>query len=303
MKNSWVGVTLAVLFFSCGGEKETDVVSKNILTQNDSLIPNILPLYDSIDQRNPGDWLLTHKEKYMSLEDYVAGNPVKADSTRNVIYIKPIGIFDTTQYNVLDMAAQFLSVVYHKKVKVLPAIMPDTFPTRAFRKGPIGLQMHTQFVMKNYLRPTMPADAVVYIALTTVDLYPEDSWNFVFGQSSLKGRVGVWSVRRLCEGRAAGQDTLCLRRTLKVAAHEVGHLFSIKHCKNFHCIMNGSLSLDESDSKPVYFCPECLQKLCWNNNQDIRDHFFRMKKFWEGLGDEKTTEFYRMNLEALVKSL
>jgi archaemetzincin len=279
----FTSVFLCVFLFSCSQREEQ--IQTPAIKQVQNEIERILPLYDSIDPNNPGSWLANHKEEYISLEDYIKGNPVKADNKRNVIYIKPIGIFDTSRYNVLDMAAQFLSVVYHKRVQVLPAIMPDTFPTSAFRKGLAGIQMHTQFVMKKYLRPTIPADAVVYIALTTVDLYPEDSWNFVFGQSSLRDRVGVWSVNRLCIDAVSSYDTLCLRRTLKIAAHEVGHLFTIKHCKNFHCIMNGSLSMDESDSKPIYFCPECLQKLCWNNGQSLQDHFFRLKKFWEMLGD------------------
>lgn len=292
----FTSVCLCVFIFSCTQREEETQTPATNQVQNE--INRILPLYDSIDPKNPGDWLLTNREKYISLSDYINNNPVKADDVRNVIYIKPIGFFDTTKYNVLDMAAQFLSAVYHKKVSVLPPIMPDSFPLSAFRKGqaPYGPQLHTQFVMKKYLRPTLPRDAVVYIALTTIDLYPKDEWNFVFGQSMLKGRVGVWSVRRLCN---EANDTLCLRRTLKIAAHEVGHLFSIKHCKNFHCIMNGSLSLDESDAKPVHFCPECLQKLCWNNGQSLQDHFFRMKKFWEMLGDERTVKFYKKNLELL----
>jgi bacterioferritin len=37
-----------------------------------------------------------------------------------------------------------------------------------------------------------------------------------------------------------------LRRSCKVLAHEIGHMFGLSHCVFFHCLMNGSNSLAES---------------------------------------------------------
>src|SRR5687767_7291273 len=110
------------LLTACGtsdGDKTITPTENNFASEAD--IQKILSLYDSIDPKHPGDWLLTNPEKYISFNDYKNNDPVKGDNIRNVIYIKPIGFFDTTKYNLVDMAAQFLSAVYHKQVRVLPA--------------------------------------------------------------------------------------------------------------------------------------------------------------------------------------
>ena len=94
------------------------------------------------------------------------------------------------------------------------------------------------------LKPHRPIDAVAVLGLTAEDLWPGDDWNFVFGQASLSERVGVWSLHR--NGNVDGsvdEQRLFLRRTLKTAVHETGHMLSIPHCIAFQCGMNGSNSL------------------------------------------------------------
>jgi hypothetical protein len=46
------------------------------------------------------------------------------------------------------------------------------------------------------LKNELPADAFCMLALTMEDLYPEPSWNFVFGQASPQERVGIFSFAR-----------------------------------------------------------------------------------------------------------
>ena len=63
------------------------------------------------------------------------------------------------------------------------------------------------------------------------------------------------------EGEAALQQFR--RRTLKVAVHETGHMFGMQHCTAYECLMNGSNNLTEMDQRPMWFCPECVQKVWW----------------------------------------
>lgn len=42
----------------------------------------------------------------------------------------------------------------------------------------------------NYLKKEKPKDAFCIVGITMIDLYPKDSWNFVFGQASLT--EGMW---------------------------------------------------------------------------------------------------------------
>ena len=46
------------------------------------------------------------------------------------------------------------------------------------------------------LRARLPDDAFALLGITMVDLYPDPNWSFVFGQASLRDRVGVYSFAR-----------------------------------------------------------------------------------------------------------
>ena len=59
-----------------------------------------------------------------------------------------------------------------------------------------------------------------------------------------------------------------LKRTLKVAAHETGHMFSMRHCTKFECVMSGTNHLAETDRRPIDACPECTAKICWFSDVD-----------------------------------
>jgi archaemetzincin len=97
------------------------------------------------------------------------------------------------------------------------------------------------------------------MAVTAVDLYPEEDWNFVFGEASYEERVGVMSLYR--HGDLATERPLVLSRTVSTAAHELGHMLGLPHCVAFECAMNGSNSQRESDAIPIEPCPHCLAKL------------------------------------------
>jgi len=125
------------------------------------------------------------------------------------------------------------------------------------------------------------------------DLYPEPSWNFVFGQASLTERVGVYSFARYDPafyGEARGQDyqALLLRRSLKVLTHETGHMFGLAHCLYFRCVMNGSNHLQESDQRPLHLCPVCLRKLQFSVGFDVAKHYEALAQFHQqaGFADE-----------------
>ena len=150
-------------------------------------------------------------------------------------------------------------------------------------------QILTTSVFDDVLRPRLPKDACVELSLTTSDLWPGEGWNFVFGQASLSDRVGVWSIYRNGdphEGEKAFR--LCLRRTLKTASHETGHMFSMMHCTRFACNMCGSNSLEEADRQPLSLCPVCLAKLCYATGADPVKRFQKLIVFFKGRGSRRS---------------
>jgi archaemetzincin len=69
-----------------------------------------------------------------------------------------------------------------------------------------------------------------------------------------------------------------------MAAHEVGHVLTLRHCTAFACLMNGSNHLDELDRQPLHLCPVCLRKLCWNLRVEPVPYLCRLAAFHRGHG-------------------
>ena len=161
-------------------------------------------------------------------------------------------------------------------------------------------QVLSTYVLESVLAPRLPEDAVAYIAFTASDLWPGEGWNFVFGQASLTDRVGVWSFNRFGNpDEVEAAFKLCLLRTIKLASHETGHMFSMAHCTLFECNMCGSNHLEEADARPSWLCPICLAKLCWATSTDPREHFHRLGAFAKANGFKEEQEFYEKSLAAI----
>ncbi|XP_075253618.1 archaemetzincin-2-like [Convolutriloba macropyga] len=106
------------------------------------------------------------------------------------------------------------------------------------------------------------------IVVSWHDLYPEEKMNFELGQGSSLYRCAVMSFGRFEPSSfQAGQSDLqhlttkIIWQFLKVSAHEVCHVFGMKHCSTFHCLMNGSVSIQQAMDQPLLLCPSCLRKL------------------------------------------
>jgi archaemetzincin len=137
------------------------------------------------------------------------------------------------------------------------------------------------------------------------DLYPEPSWNFVFGQASLRERVGVYSFARYDpafyhEPRSADHRSTLLRRSCKVLVHEMGHMFGLQHCIYFRCVFNGSNHLAESDARPLHECPVDLRKLQHSIGFDVARRYAGLVRFYRKVGFEDEAAWTRARLAWLV---
>jgi archaemetzincin len=157
-------------------------------------------------------------------------------------------------------------------------------------------QIRTGYIMDQVLLPALPSDAAALIAFTAVDLFPDETMNFVFGQASLNQRVGVWSLYRLGDG--ASFDAF-LHRTMKIAVHETGHMFSLHHCTQYECVMSGSNHLGETDSRPIDACPECMAKICWLSNVAPAERYLRLETFCRQNGLGADADEFKHKAEAV----
>ena len=265
----------------------------------------LLPLHTKLAPPQPGEWLAKHKESGQSYAQYLRSKPIRVDRHRRVIYVQPLGEFDAAQQKVLDRTAEFLGIYFQLPVKVRKTLSLDLIPATARREHPEWhvKQILSTYVLDEVLRPRLPADACVYIALTTSDLWPGEGWNFVFGQASLSARVGVWSIAR--NGDPHGDEAafrLCLLRTLKTASHETGHMFSLPHCTFYQCNMGGCNGQEEADRHPLWLCPHCLAKLCHATGADPVRRFKELVAFSRREGLKTEQVFYEKSLAILEKA-
>jgi archaemetzincin len=242
--------------------------------------------FEPVRPPGPDDWLANHAERGQSYQEWVRSAPNRPDGRRSTIYLQPIGAFNPDDGPDVRRLERFASAYFAMRVAVLSA---EAFVHRhagariTTRRNPYGgqRQLLTSDILA-LLREQLPGDAFALIAITMDDLYPEPSWNFVFGQASLRERVAVYSFARYhprLSGRAAGADwrTLLLRRSCKVLAHEVAHMFGIAHCIYYRCLMNGSNHLAESDARPMHLCPIDLRKLQDAVAFDIIERYRRLR--------------------------
>ncbi|MBS0661331.1 MAG: hypothetical protein JSR82_24220 [Verrucomicrobia bacterium] len=288
------GCTAALVLLSAGCERTQPPASLAGDEDRPELIRRLAALDRPMRKPQRGDWLATNEEEYESFEAYCAGKPNRPNRRRTTLYIQPLGEFTAEQMEMVERTAELLGLAYAVPTRLLPPLGLDVLPPQAQRgrPGTAEHQLHSGRLMKKVLKPRRPDDAVAVLGLTAIDLWPGEGWNFVFGEASLQERVGVWSLARY--GRAG--TPLALERTLKVAVHETGHMFSLPHCLRHECVMNGSNSLAESDRQPLHFCAECERKLWWACRIDPAPRYRALRAFAERHGQTAAAAHWQQAL-------
>ena len=233
-----------------------------------------------------GDWLRSNPENGETFEEYVESGPTLPTPERKTLYIQPVGKFSAKQLDVIRKAADYLRAFYNLPVVLREQRTLDGVPKEMARiQYPNNKQIRTSYFLDDLLPKILPNDAAALLCFTNYDLYPGDTWNYVFGQASFEKRVGVWSLWRLekDEGKPAAPN-LFLDRTLKVAMHETGHMFSMRHCTKYECLMSGTNHLGETDRRPLDTCPECTMKIAWAMSYAPAERFKKLAEFWQKQG-------------------
>jgi archaemetzincin len=210
-----------------------------------------------------GDWLYSHKEKGQSYEQFMNSKHIVPTTGSNIIYIRPIGNFNSLQNKQIELLREYLEIYFQLKTKTLEIVSNDVIPVSAQRMGHENNQQFLAgYILNNVLKQDKPLNRIALMGLTEVDLYPKPEWNFVFGLASYRDKVGVSSIYRLQDGKLAPDNfNLCLSRLLKISSHEIGHMFGLHHCIYADCVMNGTNSMSETDKGSIRLCSVCQRKL------------------------------------------
>jgi len=260
--------------------------------------------FEPIPVPHPGDWLAVHAESGQTFEEFVRSGPNRPDKVRNKIYLQPLGKFPTEAASLVDTLRDYAARYFGMEVAaLLPIELTEGAVTTRRNPYTQHRQIRSTDVL-DLLKRNLPADAFCLLAITMEDLYPDPSWNFVFGQASLQERVGVYSFARYDpvfygEPRGADYTKIVLRRSGRVLAHETAHMFGLTHCIYFRCVLNGSNHLQESDSRPLHLCPVCLRKLQYSIGFDVVNRYRQLREFYERVGFEDEARWTAHRLEKL----
>ncbi len=248
--------------------------------------------FDPIPQPASADWLSIARERGQTFERFTraaARRPLNTSSSAQCVYLRPIGDFPGQHAELLPQLQAFGSRFFARDVRFLPPldVKASKITTRRNRFTEV-LQLKTRDILPALARE-IPADAVCVLGVTGYDLYPHDTWSFVFGEALLGERVGVFSIARYDPafyGKPADDPSILLRRSCKVLAHETCHMLGMQHCVFFNCLMNGSNHLAESDRRPLHLCPVDLRKLQWTFGLDVVERYRGLRAFWREAGVE-----------------
>uniref|UniRef100_A0A3P8UBK5 Archaemetzincin-2 n=1 Tax=Cynoglossus semilaevis TaxID=244447 RepID=A0A3P8UBK5_CYNSE len=262
-------------------------------------------LFQLITVHSDSDWIPAHPEEPQDFRSFWRDpHRTSPDPAHNTIYIQTIGSFgeagpQTDQY--VQWLRQYCQAFFcGLSVKLMPPVtVAETQCSFRVNSNLHNLQILTGDLLQ-FLAHRKPKDAFCIVGITMIDLYPKESWNFVFGQASLSMGMGVFSFARYDNhfysrnytGRLSkslqpkkgdysvfdGYYTppICsslLLRSCKTMTHEIGHMFGIRHCQWLSCVMQGSNHLEESDRRPLDFCPICLRKLQVSVGFNIADRY------------------------------
>lgn len=268
-------------------------------------IDQLAPFFDPLPKPEEDDWLAKYTEAGQTFDEYVAyrrREPIR--KTYSEIHLLPLGDFTPSQKKLLVATHDFMERFFEMKVVTLEGLPLDDVPEEAQRTRDNGKrrQLRTTYLLHDVLKPQRSKKAAALLGFVAEDLYPDDDWNYVFGQATLDQRVGVWSLYR--NGNSDGAEDeyrLCLLRTLKTAVHETGHMLGIPHCTAYSCCMNGSNHRDEADRKPLEFCPQCQAKLWWTCRADPIPRYQKLKEFSDAAGFAQEVKFWEKLEQALTE--
>ncbi len=215
---------------------------------------------------NTSDWLDVYDEPGQTFAEHQAGKFHVPDDVRRVLYILPLGDFGADVPSPATLA-RIAHAYFGLEVRVLPAV--PLADVEAKRRGLDVRGRPSQMFVADVLRwlvPRVPDDAQALIAVTMMDLYPDDKTWFTFGQGSFYERVAVESFARFDPefyngDRKPDWQKVMLARAAFTTIHELGHTFGLAHCTYYECVFAGVTNRREIDRRPLHACPICLRKL------------------------------------------
>jgi len=186
--------------------------------------------------------------------------------------LKPIRIGVAPFGEVPDAALQGVAAYIRTHLNLAAHILPSfQNPTYAYdqKRG----QYNAATILKAFKSMTFDESLDKVIGIMNVDLFIP-IFTHVLGEANEGGRYALASLYRLGKATdrlSASMDQI-IERLVKVAIHELGHLFNMAHCLNKHCLMHYSGNLADLDTTSLTFCDYCSEFLAYSIRRERLPH-------------------------------
>ena len=250
------------------------------------------------------DWLSNEEEKGQTFNQFLYDRYNLMSINRNIIYINPLQ----------EMPQQFLdnlllycqSFFYPMKVTIINVVSLQSLKVKSrINQYSKKIQYHAGQINSKTVKYA-PNDAHCMISILLDDLYPESSWNYVFGLATYDERVGVFSFARFSssfenKNETINFDNYLLYCSCSTLTHEICHTFGIDHCIYYTCLMNGCNNMEETKKQTLYECPVCLRKLQYSIGFDILERYKKMLSVTKMFGGhfDNASKWYENRIKSI----
>ena len=276
-------------------------------------------VFPPIAKPQRGDWLDEHHE---------AGQSVSRFLERSCQYAKPHGPYDTIAIVIIgeggfpsELVAQlreYISAFFLLPVTVVGPMSIEVGDGKSIRRRQhpdTGLQLFASDCL-DFAKKVVSNDrklsrrVVATMGITMLDLTKDENWNFLYGLASSFESSGCFSMCRFSPSfngekvsSAAETAKTILNRCCKVVTHELTHIFGVKHCVHFQCLMNGANHCGELARQPLLECPVCCKKLTLQLGWDLAQRFTRLGAVLESMEFVEDASFVQSELLQRVTAL
>lgn len=216
------------------------------------------------------------KERMQTLAAFQEKPIVQSNALRDKLKVYFMGNPSEEDQKMLPIVCDYLQTLHGIKVVFKRCLDLEEYNSRV-NDGKKQYSLGYQMGKLN----AMPHDKRYLMGITNQDIYPE-GWNFVYGVGSAAHACGVFSLNRLSD---FGFNT-ALRRLMKLASHEFGHMRGIDHCTRFICNMQGTNNITEFDEEPLTFCGLDMAKICSLNHWSLKEGYERHLHFFENFQEK-----------------
>jgi len=222
-----------------------------------------------------------------SYEDFRRKSPFRPNSTNDTIDVIVVGEHEKLKEQlVVDRVLRHLEAFLGFKVnlRMEPLSIGPWAKPRTSSDGYEQLGAHLVLAqLRNIANPL----SVCTVGITTFDLYPPSTYEYVTGIADSSHRVAVYSLARYFLSSNLRKDvtraselrhhlSLCM---VKVLCREILRLCAVGECRLVQCLMNPyPPGIPEAiTGSPLNLCCGCLKKLQWLAQTDLLDRYANLQ--------------------------